>query len=285
MKILIVGDENNFKKSKLYKTLVPKKKKNNIEITKIYDNSCKIGIKWFCNELVTPVDEKLCKTEIKIINKDFQSQDRYFLEKFHIKAFGYGINIDPLTYKGKIFRKGRSHKFKFLNIPENLDNDYHNKNNDTFYFKEKNGVRYMTFMGPIDKRDVNSVYQKNIDRKIGKNKYQDYRLTVIDRKPFILLDTVHEDFVAHSIKKKKIIAIKPSVFFKKKDLESIEKYINLINLDYGDLDLIVDKNDNDKIYVIDVNNGPMNGGSTPKHWYKDCWDEYINQINKMLLIE
>lgn len=27
MKILIVGDENNFKKSKLYKTLVPKKKK------------------------------------------------------------------------------------------------------------------------------------------------------------------------------------------------------------------------------------------------------------------
>ena len=56
------------------------------------------------------------------------------------------------------------------------------------------------------------------------------------------------------------------------------KLVNILNKIYFNIFKM-------KIFVIGVNNTPMNGGSRPKHWYKVCWEEYIKEINKMLLIE
>ena len=44
-------------------------------------------------------------------------------------------------------------------MPENIVDDYHGKNEPPFYYKKGKNIRYMTFMGPIDKQDKNSVYQ------------------------------------------------------------------------------------------------------------------------------
>ena len=202
IKLLIIGDLNNFKLSKLYKTI---NNFNNIVITKDIKSDYTCALKW-CDynekELFYPNIPDNIKN-VKIINKNFISQDRYYLEPYHKEAFGYDLNVNPLTYNGKIFRKGKCHNYKFLSMPENIVDDYHGKNEPPFYYKKGKNIRYMTFMGPIDKQDKNSVYQKCIERKNSNDFYQDYRLTIIDRKPFILLDTLHTDFIDHSILKKK----------------------------------------------------------------------------------
>jgi len=282
MLILLLGDFKNFTKSKLYKSL---KNIKNINFTSNINLNYDCVLKW-CdyvkNKLIYPEIPKNIKSNVKIINKDFISQDRYYLEPFHRKAFGYDLNIDPFTFTGTIFRKATSHDSKFLKLPENLDDDYHNKNGKPYYFIEKNGIRYMTFKGPIDKKDNNSVYQKCINREKGNGIFQDYRLTIINRKPFILLDMVHPDFIAHAVKKKTIIAKKPEDFFSSDYLNKLDVFLNLINLDYGDLDLVIDTEDNNTIYICDINNTPMCGGSTPQVWYKDCWDDYLKSLNNMI---
>lgn len=279
MLLLLIGDFQNFKKSKLCKSI------KHIKYTSDINSNYTCVLKWcdYINgQLIYPQIPKTIKSNVKIINKDFISQDRYYLEPLHKKAFGYDLNIDPLTYNGIIFRKSTSHNVKFLKLPDNLNDDYHNKNEKPYYFIEPNGVRYMTFKGPINKKDNNSVYQKCINRKRSDGKYQDYRLSIIDRKPFILLDMAHPDFIAHSVKKKTIIAIKPQDFFSSDYLNKLDIFLNLINLDYGDLDLVIDKEDNNTIYICDINNTPMCGGSTPQVWYKDCWDDYVKTLNNMI---
>ena len=56
----------------------------------------------------------------------------------------------------------------------------------------------------------------------------------------------------------------------------------MLELDYADLDIIIDKKDNDKIYICDINNGPMCGGTTPQYWHQGCWEDYLKEINNML---
>ena len=36
------------------------------------------------------------------------------------------------------------------------------------------------------------------------------------------------------------------------------------------------------IYICDINNGPMCGGGKPNYWYKDCWDDYLKCLKKMM---
>ena len=279
--IFINGDVKNFTFSKLCKTLTYLGCR--ILVHTKYDKNCTIGINWFCDEKFNEVPNNIPK-DLKIINRNFKSQDRYYLEPYHIEAFGYGLNVNPLTYKGLIFRKGSNHANKFLDIgnfsKEEFENDYHNKNGKPYYHLEKKGIRYMTFEGPIDKKDNNSVYQKNINRLNKDGKYIDYRLSIIDGKPFIIVKRTHDKFIIHNMFGKNIKYFYPNQLLTDNHINQIINYCNLIDLDYGDLDFLLDENN--KIYICDVNNGPMTGDVEPHKWYGDHWNNYLDPIKKMI---
>ena len=273
-KIYIHGKKENFLLSKLAKSLatlnIP------IIITDEYTKDCSSIIRW---EFYEKEEMILGKVNCKFINQKFLTNNRYFLEKFHEAAFGQDLNVNPLTYEGEIFRKGICHHNKFLSINER---DYHCKNGNPYYHWENGKVRYMTFKGPIDYYDDKSVYQKNINRKIGDDLYVDYRLTIINRKPFLLVKTLHSGFISDNFKEKKSTYYYPNDFFKKDYLDKLDRFLNMIELDYADLDLIIE---DDNIYICDINNTPMCGGTTPQDWYKEYFPEFLKEICKMLNIK
>tara|TARA_B100001093_G_C26818899_1_gene1011005 strand:- start:574 stop:1464 length:891 start_codon:yes stop_codon:yes gene_type:complete len=290
---IIYNQHKNFRKSKLYKTL----RRMNIDIKykkKLYNKNIKVVFKWLVNEDNPNIPEEILNNnQIRIINKNFVTQDKINLEKYHIESFGYGLNIDPTKFNGYAFRKGRSHKYKRLNNvgkPKgegegNLMLKEHSINEKPKIVKEKKGlIRYMIVKCPIKKYDINSVYQKVINFKSNDNKYfREYRIAIINGKIFIILDLYKngiEDGVGNC---PKVLHIRPSIFFNNKEKwkSSILKYIKLIGLEYGDIDVLIDSED--KLYIIDVNNAPMGEPKSPQY-YQSVWSEYTKEISTMLQI-
>ena len=278
---------NNFKLSKLYRTL----EKINIPIklyTK-YDSTIKIAFNWLVNENKSIIPDNLKNNKnLKIINKNFNTQDKIDLEKFHIEAFGYGLNINTTKYDGYVFRKGRNHKYKWLNVPENLDfnNDVHSVNEKPKIILEnkKHCLRYMIVKCPIKKQDDKSVYQKLINSRSDCGKYyKEYRIAIINYDIFCILELHKNKINENPSNCKECIVRKTKDFFENnnKMFKCIKKYIQLIGLEYGDLDVLADENKN--LFIVDVNNGPM-GDPYNQRYYRTIWDEYINEVKKMLLL-
>ena len=67
---------------------------------------------------------------------------------------------------------------------------------------------------------------------------------------------------------------------KEEQLKKLEIFLNLIELDYGDLDVLFDKENN--IYICDINNGPMCGEVMPHIWYGNRFNSYLDYIKKMI---
>ena len=66
----------------------------------------------------------------------------------------------------------------------------------------------------------------------------------------------------------KVTVIKTKDFFKEREkmYKCIIKYLTLVGLEYGDIDVLEDKNGN--LYVIDINNAPM-GDPYSNNYYKE----------------
>ena len=223
---------------------------------------------------------------MKIINEHFNTQDKIDLDKFHIEAFGYGCNVDPTKYNGYVFRKGRNHKYKWLNIPNYSDftNDIHSVNEMCRPLKEKrpNSLRYMIVKCPLREYDDKSVYQKYIDGKKGKY-YKEYRLSIINSKIFCVLEFLKTKIERNctTSTEQKITVFKTKDFFKEREkmYKCIIKYLTLVGLEYGDIDMLEDINGN--LYMIDINNAPM-GDPYSNNYYRTIWNEYISQIKILL---
>ena len=98
---------------------------------------------------------------------------------------------------------------------------------------------------------------------------------------FCIFDTKHTNFISHNLSEKKCVCLKPEEFFNSDDLIKLNKYVSLLELDYADIDIVIDKTDK-RIYVCDINNGPMFGGGLPQDWYQKYWEDYLQAINEML---
>jgi hypothetical protein len=67
--------------------------------------------------------------------------------------------------------------------------------------------------------------------------------------------------------------------FTEKDINNIKKFINFINLDYGEIDIIKDYYTNN-IHIIDVNNTPCGEKDNFNHT-KISEKDYINEVDKL----
>jgi hypothetical protein len=139
------------------------------------------------------------------------------------RAFGYALMIDPLLHCGAAVEKGEVnslHDGRIVQCP----------------------VRRLPGM----------TYQKLVDTEEG-GFISDLRTQCIGRKP-VLVWRKRRNLANRfaSIENIDVSTHSPADVFSEQELDGIERFLNLAELDWGTLDILRDRNDG-QIYIVDVN--------------------------------
>lgn len=144
------------------------------------------------------------------------------------KIFGYSLEIDPLTYKGKCLKKpnrnGRPSK-EIINCP-------------------------------IIKKEDGFVYQKLINNQINDDFTQDIRVPVFKNKiPLVYVGKkIIDSRFLTSYKTTKITEV--SDVFSVEEVRKIILFCQNMGLDYTELDVLKDR-DTGNLYIVDANSTPF----------------------------
>ncbi len=193
------------------------------------DNQFEIAIYW---EYLTfreeyQLLEKLAR-EIEVVNLYSRDISKVYLEDCFQNIFGYSTFIDPLQYNGKCVKKNdinAKHDGEILNCP-------------------------------VDKKEEGYIYQILINNAVNDQWVEDIRvpivLGIVDY-VYIKRRGIHERFLNTTIK---TIVKRTIDVFTSSEINSINRMCEEMNFEYGELDVLRNKDDL-KIYVIDANNTPQ----------------------------
>ena len=224
-KIGIIGDFSHFKNSKLYNLM-----KNNFEAYN-KNNNYNLLLMW---EPFEKID--IPNTNIYIINKNLKDISKKGLEKMHKKIFGYNLIVNPTTYNDKFISKA-------------------NGSNKLGSAKNPHYKLYTNKLKP-EQVNKNFIYQKYINNTDDKNNIVDYRVFIFKKKvKYVIKYLVTNQFITRAATSNQKSFVEYEEYFKKSNIIKINQFINELDLEYGELDIIIDKNKK-KIYIIDVNNTP-----------------------------
>lgn len=188
--------------------------------------------------------------KMKIINLFSRDISKKYIDNIHKKVFGYSTIINPKIYKGKIVRK----------------NDINAKHDG------------IIMSAPISSFDEDYIYQILIDNSFSDNLVMDIRVPIVGK----VLDFVYIKYRDISERFKNTTTtteIKQSKdIFNQKEIELLNQYCKALNLEYGELDVLRNKDDN-KIYVVDVNNTPQ---GPPKNIKQEDGKFALNKISEAL---
>ena len=171
--------------------------------------------------------EEISKTK-RVINLYSRDISKKFIDKIHQNVFGYSTIIDPLSYKNKIVKK----------------NDINAKHDGVI------------IQGPIDSVENGFIYQRLIDNSYSNDLVMDIRVPIVSKAldfVYIKLRSIDERFKNTTIKTK---TKNIHEILNEKEIGLINEYCSLLKLEYGELDVLRDKKDNN-IYIVDVNNTPQ----------------------------
>ena len=151
------------------------------------------------------------------------------------QVFGYSLDVNPLTYKGKMVVKS----------------DY----NATHDGRE--------IMGPITKSDLdkNCVYNICIDNSEDSESVVDYRVLFIGGVARFCYRKMRPQHIRFSTTNTSVSLHKTKEIFSENEIKKINHFCKLMGLDYGEIDCLRGRNSK-KLYIIDVNKtqaGPPNG--------------------------
>ncbi len=223
-KSLLVHPHYPSRRSIIYKAA----KKLNYNITNKIKSNTEYAIYW---EYATTRDEYQSLDEIskkiKVINLNSRDIGKKNIDRVHQEIFGYATLVDPLTHKGKMVRKSDI-------------NAMHN------------GI---ILDGPIQSFDDRFIYQILIDNSHSNNLVLDIRVPITDHVlDFVYLKQrpVSERFKSSAVNTQ--IAATIDVFTQE-EISLLNKYCKKLNLEFGELDVLRNKDDG-RIYTVDVNNTP-----------------------------
>jgi hypothetical protein len=163
----------------------------------------------------------------KVLNIKCKDISKVFVDLTFEKVFGYGLNIDPGKYKGECVKKS------------NL-----NAKHDGII------INY-----PAEKIEDGFIYQRILNNRFDDELVFDIRIPVVkDNIPFVYLKfkKIEERFTNNIYKS---TLEETSKYLSKDEIKKIILFCSQIGLDYGELDVIRNKDDN-KVYIVDVNNTP-----------------------------
>lgn len=181
---------------------------------------------YYTNRTEFALLEKLSASQ-KVINLYSRDISKTFIDIAFSKVFGYSASVDPLTYCGKMVRKN------------NL-NAMHDG---------------LIMDAPVKFAEQGFIYQVLIDNTVDENMVRDIRVPVIGGVIDIAMlkyRRINERFSNITVKAE-IVPI--GQVLNETEMELLNRFCNEIHLDYGELDILRNKNDG-KIYIVDVNNTP-----------------------------
>lgn len=165
----------------------------------------------------------------KIINGRCEDISKRLVGRVFAEVFGYELDVDPLTYTGRIVKKADA-------------NGAHNG---------------CVLQGPLSEEefDSESVYQRLIEGPSGRPGYfLDYRVPIHGgRIPLVYLkyrpaENRFKEYVGDEF-------VEPDSVFSQEEQALMCRMADAMHLDCGDLDVLRDSDG--RIYVIDVNNTPQ----------------------------
>lgn len=174
-----------------------------------------------------PLLEELAR-HYRVLNINCTDISKERVEKVHRAVFGYGLAVDPLNHQGPCVRKG--------NVNAQHDAEI--------------------IQCPIAAPEPGYIYQRLIDNQVGEGVAGDMRIPIYGSciplvykryRPLHL--RFHGDF--------RIEVHDPEAFLSPHEIKQILRFARAMGLDYGDLDVLRDPED-DRLYVVDVNNTPFN---------------------------
>ncbi len=188
------------------------------------------------------------KTVVNLFSRDIS---KIYIDKVHQDIFGYSTIVDPTKYSGKVVKK----------------NDINAKHDGSI------------LQGPIEKVEEGYIYQILIDNSCSQDQVEDIRVPVVKQLldfGYIKRRSIKERFKNVSTES---YVEKISELFSKTEIDRLNAYCKALHLEYGELDVLRNKNDQ-KIYVVDVNNTPQ---GPPDNIDKQMGDQAIAKIAKALI--
>lgn len=192
-------------------------------------------------------DSKFISISKKNNTINFQCTDisKKKVEDVHIKVFGYGLFINPASYKGRFVKKS----------DENAKHD---------------GV----ILDKTEQPRNGFVYQRIINNADG-NIVLDLRTPVFKGKiPFVYLK-YRPILTRFSNTNSFAKMIDSDNVFSREEQKKISEFCNEIGLDYGELDILRD-NVSKRIYIVDVNNTPA---GPPNHISKKEYSLSLKELS------
>ena len=176
-----------------------------------------------------PLPQWIQAAQVPILNKDCLDIRKQTLERHHVIAFGYGMQIDPLEHTGLLVIKSDT----------NAQHDGR------------------IVQGPLTKSTVQDthVYQRVIRNQDSTDRWLDLRVVWINGiLPHLYLKFKHEDErftnLTFSVKLAKV-----SDWLSQREVDQISKFMEQHHTDAAELDVLRDADDG-RIYVVDINPTP-----------------------------
>lgn len=199
----------------------------------VTENKDNINFVFFWDDKTHSDEFELPEIKAKSINRNSTDISKEKVDKVFANVFGYDLSVDPLTYNGKCVIKSNEnaqHDGKLIECPVKV-------------IKE------------------NVVYQKIIDNIFDDESVLDLRVPILGNNiPFvyykfkILGKRFTNDLFRAELHKTEDV-------FSAREIKNILTFAKEMKLDYGELDVLRDKNDY-KIYIVDVNKTPWGPPAT-----------------------
>lgn len=165
-------------------------------------------------------------TQARVINRACHDISKSRVAQVFHEIFGYNAEVDPTTYNGLMVCKSE------LNAAHD--------------------GRVAT--GPIEP-EPGMVYQRILDNEVAGGLVEDLRICVVGKQiVFVISKTrpVEQRFANVSIRTR---VLDIDTIFAQRELDLILKFTERFGLDFGEIDLIRDREDG-RLYVLDVNDTP-----------------------------
>ena len=194
-----------------------------------------LAIKWKRYETFAANDDilsRLSSQKIDVLNIHCEDVSKITVDQVFHRAFGYSSIIDPLTYTGKCV------------VKSNLN--------------AQHDGRIITC--PIQAKETDVIYQKLVDNEVTEGRVLDYRVPVFKNiipLVYIYLKknlTEEQRFYGYP-SLVSVELVEAQDVFSDDEIHKIISFCKRLGLDYGELDVLRDKNDN-RLYIIDANNTP-----------------------------
>ncbi|MBK0402461.1 hypothetical protein I5M27_05655 [Adhaeribacter sp. BT258] len=174
-----------------------------------------------------PLDEKAAQG-LKVINLNSRDISKLYVDEAFTSVFGYGTRIDPTTFQGKYVQK-----------------------NDTNALHDGKVLTQ-----PLKQAEPGFIYQILINNQHNDTQVEDIRVPIVKEVvPFVYLKyrDINERFKNTTVK---TLVVPTEKVFNPEEIAKINAFCQKVNLEFGELDVLRNKDDG-KIYIVDVNNTPQ----------------------------